>query len=59
MFIYNIYPVISNGVATIGGEYLNNKGIYTIRWSCSGDEGKIHKDKLKNVLNFPYSPVKS
>ena len=33
------------------------KGIGTIRWSWTGEEGKLHTNKLKNVLYFPDSPV--
>ena len=57
MFTDNIYYRNSNGVATIGVKDINIKGIGKIRWSCNDDEGKLHTQKLNNILNLPYSPV--
>ena len=50
MFINKIEPIISNGVANIGGKYLIPKGIGTVRWSCTDDEGKLHLKIFNNVL---------
>ena len=51
-YIFNdkIEPIISNGVATIGGNNLITKGIGTVIWSCTYDEGKLHTNKLNNLL---------
>ena len=40
MFTKNIEPMISNGVAAIGGKHLTPKGIGTVSWSCTDDECK-------------------
>ena len=53
----NIYSIISNGVATIGGKYIIPKGIGTVSWSWSYDEVKYHIKKWNNVLYFIESPV--
>ena len=39
MFNDKIEPIISNGVATIGGKYLIPKGIGTVSWSWTDYEG--------------------
>ena len=52
-----IEPIISNGVATIGGKDLIPKWIFRVIWSWTDYEGKLHTNKLKNVLYFPQSPV--
>ena len=57
MFTENIEPILCNVVATLGRKYLIPKGIGTVRWSCTGDEGK-HTNKLNSVIYFPDSPVK-
>ena len=57
MLNYKIEPIISNGVATIGGNYIIPKGIGTVRLSWTDDEGQLHTNKLNNVLYFPDSPV--
>ena len=57
IFIENIEPIISNGVANIGGKYLIPKVIGPVSWSWTDDEGKLHTNKFNNVLYFPYSPV--
>ena len=46
IFTENIYPIISNGVAAIGGKYLHLKGIGTVIWSWNYDKGKRHTNKL-------------
>ena len=53
MFTDKINPIISNGVENICGSDIITKGIVTIRWSWTDDEGKFHKKKLNNVLYFP------
>ena len=57
MFTDNIETIVSNGPANIGGKYLIPKGIGTVSWSWTDDEGKLHTNKFTNVLYFPYSPV--
>ena len=52
----NIDPTISNGVSTIGGKYLIPKGIGTVIWYWTNDEGKMHTNKLNNAIYFPDSP---
>ena len=52
-----IEPIIYNGVETIGGKYLIPKGIVTVIWSWTDDEGQLHTNKLDNVLYFPDSSV--
>ena len=52
MFTDKIEPIISNGVATIGGNDLIQKGIDTAIWSWNYDEGQRHKQKLNHVLYF-------
>ena len=56
MLTDKIEPIISNGVATIGGKYLITKGIGTIIWSWTDDERQLHTNKLNNVLYFVDSP---
>ena len=57
MFTDNIFPIISNGVATIGRKSLIPKGIGTVIWDWTDDKGKLRKNKLKNVIYFPESLV--
>ena len=45
-----IGPIISNGVVTIGRKDLIPKGIITVRWSWTDDEGQLQTNKLNNVL---------
>ena len=42
MFTDRIDPIISNGVATIEGKYLIPKGIGTVIWSWTDDDGQLH-----------------
>ena len=58
IFTYKIETIISNEVATICGKDLIPKGISTVSWYWTDDEGKLHTSKLNNVLYFPNSPVK-
>ena len=58
MLNYKIETIISNEVATICGKYIIPKGINTVIWYCTDDEGKLRTNKLNNVLCFPNSPVK-
>ena len=55
MFTDKIDPIISSGVATIGGKDVISKDIGIFSWSCTNDERKLHTQKLNNVLYFPYS----
>ena len=43
MFTDKIQPIVSNGVETICGKDLITKGIGIVIWSCTDDEGKLHK----------------
>ena len=52
-----IEPIISNGVANIGGKGLFPKGIGTVIWSWNNNEVQLHTKTLNNVLYFPDSPV--
>ena len=55
MFTDNIDPIIYNGVETIGRTYLGPKGIVTVSWSWTDDEGKLYTNKFNNALYFPDS----
>ena len=57
MFTENIYPIISNGVTTIGGKYIIPKGIGKVSWSWTDDEGQTRTKELNNLLYFLHSPV--
>ena len=57
MLTKNIQTIISNGVATIGGKDIIPKYIGTLSWSPTYEEGKLHKNKLNNVLYFPDTPA--
>ena len=48
MFTDMIEPIISNGLATIGGKYLIKKGIVTVSWSWTDDEGQLNTKKFDN-----------
>ena len=50
MFTEKIYNIISNGVANIGGRYIITKGIGTVIRSCTDVEGKLHTNKLNNII---------
>ena len=52
-----IEPIISNGLATIGGRYLISKGIVKVSWPWTDDEGQMKTKKSNNVLYFTYSSV--
>ena len=57
MFTDKIETIIYNGVATICGKDLIPKGVGTVSWSWTDDEGQLNSNKLNNVLYFPDSPV--
>ena len=57
MLTDKIEPIISNGVENIGGYDLIPKGIGTVRWSWTDDEGKPNTNKLNNLPYFTYPPV--
>ena len=42
---------------TTVGKYIIPKGIGTVRWSWTDDEGQLHTNKLNYVLYFPDTPV--
>ena len=52
MFTDKIYPMMSNGVSTIGGKDIHPKGAVKVIWSCTDDLKKTYKNKFKNVLYF-------
>ena len=45
----NIYPIIYNGVATIGGKDIIQKGVGIFSWSYTGDDGQMHTNKFNNI----------
>ena len=49
MFTEKIDPIISNGVANIGGKDIIPKGVGKFSWYWTDDEGQLHKNKLNNV----------
>ena len=57
IFTDKIELIISNWVTTIGGKDITPKGIGTVIWYWTVDEGQPHRKKFNNVLYFPYSPV--
>ena len=57
MLTENIYLIIYIGATTIDGKYLIPKGIETVSWYWNADEGKIHTNKLNNVMYFSESLV--
>ena len=57
MFTDKIETNISNGFDTIVGKDIIPKGIGTVNCSCTDDEGKLHTNKLNNLLYFIDSPV--
>ena len=57
MFTDKIEPIISNGVATIGGKYIIPRMIGKVSWYWNDDEVQLHTNKLNNVLYFTDSPV--
>ena len=57
MFTEKIEPIIYNGVETMGGNDIIKKGIGTVIWSWTDDEGHLHTNKLNNLLYYAYSPV--
>ena len=57
MFTDKIDPIIYNLVAAIGGKYIIPKGIVTVIWYWTDDEGQLHTNKLNTVLYFTYSSV--
>ena len=57
MYVGEIRPVKTQGVATIGGTNFKPSGIGTVQWSWRDDNYKKHTEELDNVLFFPESPV--
>ena len=57
MLTDKVEPIISNGVATIGGNNLIHKEIVTVSWSWNDDEVQLHIKRLNNSLHFTDSPV--
>ena len=52
MFTDKIYPIMFDGVATIGIKYLIPKGIGTDGWYWTDYEVQLDTNKLNNVLYF-------
>ena len=52
MFTEKIDPIISNGVANIGGKDLIPKVIRTVSWSWNYDEFQLHTKKFNNLIYF-------
>ena len=50
MFYDKIEPIINNGVATIGLKDPISKWIGAVSWYCNYDKGKMHTNKLNNIL---------
>ena len=50
MFADNKEPIIYNELETIVGEYIIKRGVGKVIWYCNGDEGKLQRKKLNNVL---------
>ena len=48
IFTDKIHTIVSNGVETIGEQYIIPKGIGIVSWSCTDDEGKLYT----NILNY-------
>ena len=57
MFTDNIETIMYNGVVTIGGNYIIPKGIVTVSWYWTDDEGQLHTNKLNTVIYFPDSSI--
>ena len=53
MLTYEIEPIISNGVETIGGKDIIPKGIGTVSRSWTDHGEKLHTKKMNNVPYFP------
>ena len=53
----NIETTISNGVATKGGKYIITKGIGTVCWYWTDDEGQMYTKKFNNALYYTDLPV--
>ena len=54
MFTKTIEPVISNRVATVGGEYIIPKGIRAVIWSWNYYEVKLHTNTFNSALLVPW-----
>ena len=57
MFTDKIDPKIYNGVATMGGKYIIPKGIGTVIWYWTDDDGHMYTNKFNNAIYFIDSPV--
>ena len=49
MFTGKIEPIVYNGVATIGGKDIIQKGVGIFSWSYTGDDGQMHTNKFNNI----------
>ena len=56
MFTEKIDKIISSEVENIGEKDLITKVIFIVSWSWTDNEGKLHTEKLNNLLYFPDSP---
>ena len=52
VFNNKIEPIISNRVETIDGRNIITKGIGTVSWSRTDDDGQLHTNKLNNLIYF-------
>ena len=50
MFTDKIEPIIYAGVETINGKYVVPRGIGTVIWSWTDDEGQLHTNKLNDLI---------
>ena len=57
MLTDKIEPIISNGVANIGGKDIIQKGTGTVIWYLNDYEGQLQTNKLKSVPYFTYSTL--
>ena len=52
MFNEKIELIISNRAVTIGGKYLIPKGIGTVSWYWTDDEGQLHTNRFNMYYTF-------
>ena len=52
MFTDKIYPMMSNGVSTIGGKDIHPKGAVKVIWSCTDGFKKLTQINIKFTLLY-------
>ena len=57
IFTDKIEPIIYNGVESIGGKDHIPKGVGSVSWSWTDDEGKLHTKKFNKVIYLSDLPV--